>query len=66
MAQTAARKPEAKKPEPKRAEAKKPEPKNGEGKKAQAKAPETKEPWRGFKLGLWQRDINVRWFIQQN
>ena len=22
--------------------------------------------WRGFKPGLWQRDVNVRWFIQQN
>jgi formate C-acetyltransferase len=26
----------------------------------------TMEPWRGFKPGLWQRDVNVRWFIQQN
>jgi formate C-acetyltransferase len=30
--------------------------------------PETPNPasdaWRGFKPGLWQRDINVRWFIQ--
>jgi formate C-acetyltransferase len=25
-----------------------------------------REAWRGFKPGLWQRDINVRWFIQQN
>ena len=24
------------------------------------------EPWRDFKPGLWQRDVNVRWFIQQN
>jgi formate C-acetyltransferase len=24
------------------------------------------EPWRGFKPGLWQRDVNVRWFLQQN
>ena len=24
------------------------------------------EAWRGFKPGLWQRDINVRWFIQRN
>ena len=23
-------------------------------------------PWHGFKPGLWQRDINVRDFIQQN
>jgi formate C-acetyltransferase len=28
--------------------------------------PATTEPWRGFKPGLWQRDVNVRWFIQQN
>src|SRR3974390_1825352 len=26
----------------------------------------TVDAWRGFKPGLWQRDINVRWFIQQN
>src|SRR4051794_5133688 len=24
------------------------------------------QAWRGFKPGLWQRDINVRWFLQQN
>jgi formate C-acetyltransferase len=30
------------------------------------KPPDTCEAWRGFKPGLWQRDINVRWFIQQN
>src|SRR3954470_19011595 len=24
------------------------------------------EAWRGFKPGLWQRDVNVRWFMQQN
>ena len=23
-------------------------------------------PWRGFKGGLWQKEINVRDFIQQN
>jgi len=27
---------------------------------------ETTAAWRGFKPGLWQRDINVRWFLQQN
>lgn len=27
---------------------------------------DAKDPWRGFKPGLWQRDINVRWFLQQN
>src|SRR6201982_2125601 len=41
--------------------------KSSEKKKAAALAePDTKEAWRGFKPGLWQRDINVRWFIQQN
>ncbi len=24
------------------------------------------EAWRGFQPSLWQRDINVRWFIQRN
>lgn len=28
--------------------------------------PDTTEAWRGFKPGLWQRDINVRWFLQNN
>ena len=35
-------------------------------KKAATIEPDTKEAWRGFKPGLWQRDINVRWFLQQN
>jgi formate C-acetyltransferase len=35
-------------------------------KKAPPPLPDTKEAWRGFKPGLWQRDINVRWFLQQN
>jgi formate C-acetyltransferase len=35
-------------------------------KKAPPKEPDTKEVWRGFKPGLWQRDINVRWFLQNN
>src|ERR1043166_6430655 len=35
-------------------------------KKAATEQPDTKETWRGFKPGLWQRDINVRWFLQQN
>jgi formate C-acetyltransferase len=26
----------------------------------------TISPWRGFKTGLWQKEINVRDFIQQN
>jgi formate C-acetyltransferase len=28
--------------------------------------PEANDAWRGFKPGLWQRDVNVRWFLQQN
>jgi formate C-acetyltransferase len=28
--------------------------------------PEQNDAWRGFKPGLWQRDVNVRWFLQQN
>src|SRR5205085_8946539 len=24
------------------------------------------DPWRGFNRGLWERDLNVRWFIQRN
>src|SRR4051812_10731304 len=24
------------------------------------------QAWRGFKPGLWQRDVNVRWFLQLN
>ena len=35
-------------------------------KKAATIEPDTKEAWRAFKPGLWQRDINVRWFLQQN
>jgi formate C-acetyltransferase len=29
-------------------------------------ATETTAPWQGFKAGFWQREINVRDFIQQN
>src|SRR6516162_1230047 len=35
-------------------------------KKKEIELPNTKEAWRGLKPGLWQRDINVRWFLQQN
>src|SRR5262245_42443694 len=28
--------------------------------------PKTDTPWAGFKTGLWQKEINVRDFIQQN
>src|SRR5215211_1377987 len=37
--------------------------------KPKAAAPKTATPsdaWRGFKPGLWQRDVNVRWFLQQH
>jgi formate C-acetyltransferase len=27
---------------------------------------EAKDAWRGFRPGLWQRDVNVRWFLQQH
>src|SRR3954447_8086072 len=27
---------------------------------------EPQAAWRGFEPGLWQRDINVRWFLQRN
>ena len=35
-------------------------------KKKELELPDTTEAWRGFKPGLWQRDINVRWFLQNN
>jgi formate C-acetyltransferase len=41
-------------------------PRKSAAKKEPTKEPETKEAWRGFKPGLWQRDINVRWFLQNN
>jgi len=40
--------------------------KTSKPKKTQPPLPDTKEAWRGFKPGLWQRDINVRWFLQNN
>jgi formate C-acetyltransferase len=33
---------------------------------AKPSKPSSTDAWRGFKPGLWQRDVNVRWFIQQN
>ena len=30
------------------------------------KAQDARTPWRGWKGGLWQKEINVRDFIQQN
>ena len=44
---------------------KKPEKKSKE-KKAVPSLPDATEAWRSFKPGLWQRDVNVRWFLQQN
>src|SRR4029450_5948652 len=35
-------------------------------KKAATEQSDANEAWREFKPGLWQRDINVRWFLQQN
>jgi len=31
-----------------------------------AEKPGQSDAWRAFSPGLWQRDVNVRWFIQQN
>src|SRR5580765_2180307 len=58
--------PAAKEPKSKHAQAKPPEAKQAKAKPPEAKPPETKEAWRGFKPGLWQRDVNVRWFLQSN
>jgi formate C-acetyltransferase len=33
---------------------------------AQEKTDKTVSPWKGFQSGLWQKEINVRDFIQQN
>ena len=33
---------------------------------AEESADDRADPWRGFEPGLWQRDVNVRWFIQRN
>src|SRR6186713_498826 len=63
MAQPVAKQPETKPPTAKPAEAR-PEPKSGAEKPAVAKP--ANDGWRGFKAGLWQRDVNVRWFLQQN
>ena len=35
-------------------------------KEAATTEPDINAAWRRFKPGLWQRDINVRWFLQQN
>jgi formate C-acetyltransferase len=35
-------------------------------KSQQVKAEEAISPWHGFRTGLWQKEINVRDFIQQN
>src|SRR5881394_1940697 len=63
MAQPVAKEPETKQPAAKPADAK-PEAKSGTENPAAAKP--ANDGWRGFKPGLWQRDVNVRWFLQQN
>jgi len=35
-------------------------------KKADSTSSAPSDAWRGFKQGLWQRDVNVRWFLQQH
>src|SRR5882757_8850910 len=59
MGQPVANRPETKQPAAKPADAK-----PGEEKPAAAKP--SSDAWRGFKPGLWQRDVNVRWFLQSN
>jgi len=59
MGQPVANRPETKQPAAKPADAK-----PGEEKSAAAKP--SNDAWRGFKPGLWQRDVNVRWFLQSN
>src|SRR5882672_5388554 len=54
MAQPVAKAPETKQPAAKPADA-----------KPGAEKP-ANDGWRGFKPGLWQRDVNVRWFLQNN
>src|SRR3954468_518038 len=41
-------------------------PKASPAKNGAAEGLEARDPWRKFKQGLWQCDINVRWFLQQN
>src|SRR5258705_3801142 len=63
MAQPVAKRPETKQPTAKRADAN-PDAKSGAEKPAAAKP--ANDGWRGFNPGLGQRDVNVRWFLQQN
>src|SRR5688572_189344 len=63
MAQPVAKAPETKQTAAKPADAN-PEAKPGAEKPAVAKP--ASDAWRGFKPGLWQRDVNVRWFLQSN
>src|SRR6187551_2481891 len=64
MAQPVANQTETKQPAAKQADAKRTEAKPGAEKPAVPKP--ASDGWRGFKPGLWQRDINVRWFLQSN
>jgi formate C-acetyltransferase len=36
------------------------------GEQTPAETAKATDAWRRFKPGLWQRDVNVRWFLQQN
>jgi formate C-acetyltransferase len=63
MARSVAKQPDAKQTAAKPADAT-PEAKPGAKKPAAAKP--ANDGWRGFKPGLWQRDVNVRWFLQSH
>jgi formate C-acetyltransferase len=58
--------PEARGPKAKAPKADAPKAAPTKAKTPKPEAPDTREAWRGFKPGLWQRDINVRWFLQQH
>jgi formate C-acetyltransferase len=66
MAKIETKAPEARGPKTKAPEADAPKAPPAKAKTPKPEAPDTSEAWRGFKPGLWQRDINVRWFLQQH
>src|SRR6185503_7786987 len=66
MPQSAAKEPKTKPAQTNQSKAALPEAKHPKAKQPEAKPIDTKEAWRGFKPGLWQRDVNVRWFLQSH
>src|SRR5436190_11087017 len=66
MVKAEAQEPVAKEPAVKAAAPKKGADKEAAAAETAAREAAVKKAWRGFEPGLWQRDINVRWFIQRN